>query len=123
VLIASLAFLLLVVFIIPTIIQIRKTVKNAEITLKSVNQNLPGILTNIDEITTNITQVTQSVHQNIDGLKEVVNKIHLVADDIVQFEQTIRQEIEPPILNTLGTLSGISKGIRTFMDIWRRKVE
>ena len=99
----------------------KKTVKNAEITLKSVNQNLPGILTNIDEITTNVTQATQSVHRNIDGLKEVINKLQLVADDIVQFEQTIRQEIEPPILNTLGTLSGIGRGLKTFMEVWRRK--
>jgi uncharacterized protein YoxC len=121
VLIASLAFLLLVIFIVPTLIQIRRTARDAEITIKSVNQNLPGILTNIDEITTNITQATQSVHRNIDGLKEVINKLQLVADDIVQFEQTIRQEIEPPILNTLGTLSGIGKGLKTFMEVSRRR--
>jgi uncharacterized protein YoxC len=121
VLIVSLAFLLLVIFIIPTLIQIRRTARNAEITIKSVNQNLPGILTNVDEITTNLTQATQSVHRNIDGMKEVIHKLHLVADDIVQFEQTIRQEIEPPILDTLGTFSGIAKGIKTFMEVWRRR--
>jgi uncharacterized protein YoxC len=123
VLIASLAFLLLVIFAIPTIIQIRRTAKNAEISIQSLNQNLPGILTNVDEITTNVTQATQSIGQNIDGLKEVVNKFHLVADDVVQFEQTIREEIEPPILGTLGTLSGILKGVRTFIEVWRGKVE
>jgi uncharacterized protein YoxC len=123
VLIASLAFLLLVIFAIPTLIQIRRTAKKAETSIQSLNQNLPGILTNIDEITTNVTQATQSVGQNIDGLKDVVNKFHLVADDVVQFEQTIRGEIEPPILDTLGTLSGIVKGIRTFVEVWRGKVE
>lgn len=121
VLICSIALLLLAIFTVPTIIQIRRTAKNAEITLKAVNQNLPGILTNLDEITTNLTATSQSIHQNLDGFKEVVHKFHLVADDVVQFERVIREELEGPILNTVGTFTGIVKGVNAFLEVWRKK--
>lgn len=121
VLICSIALLLLAIFAVPAILQIRRTAKNAEITFKTVNQNLPGILTNLDEITTNLTATSQSIHQNIDGLKEVVHKFHLVADDVVQFERVVREEIEEPILNTIGTFTGIVKGVNAFLEVWRKK--
>ncbi len=121
VLICSIALLLVAIFAVPTIIQIRRTAKNAEITLQAVNQNLPGILTNLDEITTNLTATSQSIHQNIDGLKEVIHKFHLVADDVVQFERLIREEIEEPILSTIGTFTGIVKGVNAFLHVLRQK--
>lgn len=121
VLICSIALLLLAIFAVPTILQIRRTAKSAEITFKTVNQNLPGILTNLDEITTNLTATSQSIHQNIDGFKEVIHKFHLVADDVVQFERVVREEIEEPILNTIGTFTGIVKGVNAFFEVWRKK--
>jgi len=120
-LVIAIAFLLLVIFTIPTIVQIRRTVKNAELTTKILNQNLPGILTNLDEITTNLNQTTQTVHEQVDSLKNVVAKFSYIADDVVDFERSIRSEIERPILDTVNTINAVIKATRAFLEVLRIK--
>ncbi len=120
-LIISIAFLILVAFAVPSLLQIRRTTKSLEITSKTLNQNLPGILTNIDEITTNITDVTHSVKSQVEGLSGAVRKIQEMIEDVVNFEKTLRTEVETPVVETLGTLTAVVKGIRTFLDVLRSK--
>lgn len=120
-LIIAIAFLLLVIFAIPSLLQVRRTAKNVEFTSHTLNQNLPGILTNLDEISTNFTHTTHSVRSQVEGLSGAVGKINEMADDVVNFEKTIRQEIETPIMETVGTLNAIIKGVRAFLDTFRTK--
>ena len=120
-LVIAIAFLLLIIFTIPTIVQIRRTVKNAELTTKILNQNLPGILTNLDEITTDLNQTTHLVHEQVDSFKNMVDKFGYIADDVVDFERTIRAEIERPILETVNTVSAVIKATRAFLEVLRIK--
>ncbi|UCE07232.1 MAG: DUF948 domain-containing protein [bacterium] len=120
-LLIAIAFLLLSIFAIPMLLQVRRTAKSFELTSKTLNQNLPGILTNLDEITTNLTQTTQAVHDQVDGLKSIVDKFHDMADDVVEFERSIRNEIEAPIMETVTTVSAAIKAIRAFLDALRLK--
>ncbi|MBN2366219.1 MAG: DUF948 domain-containing protein [Calditrichaeota bacterium] len=120
-LIIAVAFLLLIIFAIPSLLQVRRTAKNLEITSKTVNQNLPGILTNLDEITTNLTQVTQSIHYQIHGIQNIVDRFQNVAEDVVDFERTLRAELESPVVETVSTISAAVKGVRAFMDTLRNR--
>ena len=121
VIVCSIAFLLLVLFAIPSLIQLRKTTRSLEITSKTLNQNLPGILTNLDEITTNLTNTTRSVHEQMEGISQVVEKVQEIADDVVTFERNIRTEIESPIIETVATVTGVLKGVSAFLSVLRTK--
>jgi uncharacterized protein YoxC len=120
-LIIAIAFMLLVMFAIPSLLQFRRTVKSIELTSKTLNQNLPGILTNIDDITTNLTNATQTVSEQTAGLREVVDKIQDMTDDVVNFERQIRAEIGTPIIETISTLTAIIKGTKAFIEVLRSK--
>jgi uncharacterized protein YoxC len=118
-LIIAVAILLAVIFAIPAILQFRRTTKNFDLTVKTLNQNLPGILTNTDEITSGLMNTVHTISEQTDGLKEVVSKFQGMADDVVSFERQIRQEIESPILETVGTIGALVKGMRVFIDALR----
>jgi uncharacterized protein YoxC len=120
-LIIAIAFLIMVIFAIPALLQIRRTAKNMEITAKTLNQNLPGILTNVDEISSNLTQITQSIHYQVNGVRNVVDKFQKMADDVVDFEQTLREEIESPLMQAISTIAAFTKGARAFTDALRRR--
>jgi uncharacterized protein YoxC len=121
VLLIGIALLLFAVFSIPTLLQLRRTAKSMEQTSKTLNQNLPGILTNIDEITTNLTHVTQSIQTQVEGFQNVVDKIQDVAEDVVQFERGIRNEVGSPIIETIATITAVLKGTRAFLDTLRSR--
>lgn len=120
-LVIAIAVLLIVIFAIPALLQLRRTAKNMEITTKTLNQNLPGILTNVDEISNNLTQITQSIHYQVNGVRNVVDKFQKMADDVVDFEQTLREEIESPLIQTISTISAFTKGARAFTEALRRR--
>jgi len=119
--IIAIAFLLLVLFAIPSLLQIRKTAKSIELNSNTLNQSLPGILTNLDEITTNITKTTHITYQEIEKLSVAVAKVGEMVDDVVNFEKNLREEIEVPVVETLHTMTAIVKGVRAFLDAFRSK--
>jgi Bacterial protein of unknown function (DUF948) len=62
----SVAVLLLILFAIPTLLQIRKTARNAEITLEAINKELPVILQDVRQITTLTNEVSRSVRFHVE---------------------------------------------------------
>ncbi|MRR35693.1 DUF948 domain-containing protein, partial [bacterium] len=68
--ILCLAVAVLVVFAIPVLLQLRRTVRNLDVTITTLNQNLPQILKNVDYITEN---VRQSVHAVRATMEETIN--------------------------------------------------
>jgi uncharacterized protein YoxC len=120
-LIIAVSFLLVAIFAIPSLLQIRKSAKSLELTTKTLNQNLPGILTSMDELATNLARGTRSIHDQIDSVKGIVQKFENVADDIVDFERTLRAEIESPIMEIVTTVSAVVKASRVFWDALRLK--
>jgi len=69
--ILCLAVVVLVVFTIPLLLQLRSTARNLDTTITTLNQNLPQILKNVDFITEN---VRQSVHAVRATLEETINR-------------------------------------------------
>jgi uncharacterized protein YoxC len=120
-LIIAVSFLLLAVFAIPSLLQIRKSAKSLELTTKTLNQNLPGILTSLDELATNLAESTGSLHQQIDSVKGIIHKFEDVAEDVVDFERSLRAEIEAPIMEIVSTVSAVVKASRVFLDALRLK--
>jgi uncharacterized protein YoxC len=120
-LIIAVSFLLLAIFAIPSLLQIRKSAKSLELTTKTLNQNLPGILTSVDELATNLAESTSSIHHHIDSMKGIIQKFENVADDVVDFERSLRAEIERPIMEIVTTVSAMVKASRVFVDALRLK--
>ena len=119
--IAGLALLILAIFAVPALLQIRRTARNVENTAKTLNQNLPGILTSLDEITTNLASSSMSLRGQVENVRLAVDKIVSIADDVVDFERNLRQTIEEPLVDTLTTFAAVVKGIRVFLDVFRSR--
>lgn len=62
----SVAVLLLVLCAIPTLLQIRKTARNAEVTLEVLNRELPVILQDVRQITALTSEVSRSVRFHVE---------------------------------------------------------
>lgn len=120
--ILGIAFVLLVIFCIPILLQIWLTSKNITVTLEILNQRLPAILKNLEEITTNINSSTAAVNKEIQNVSNTVDRFHLVVDNIVDDIKNIapmagKFRFFQMIKNTMA----IAKGVRAFMDVFLHK--
>lgn len=84
----------------------------------------PKIIDAIDKInmlSENVNSVVTKVNENVDVLETVVYKVKDTADSIIEFEKKVHQRIEPPVMETLSTITAVSAGIKTFIDTWKSK--
>ena len=90
--ILCLAVVVLVIFTIPLLLQLRRTVQNLDVTVTALNQNLPQILKNIDYITENIRQ---SVHAVRATLEETINRsLPAILENVDRLTSTVGKSVE-----------------------------
>ena len=120
--ILGIAFVLLVIFCIPILVQLSRTAKDITITLETLNKSLPLLLRNLEDITTNINNSTTIVNREIQSFSRTADRIHLVISDIVDDVQSITPlAIKSPLFQKLKNVVAIVKGIRVFADIFMKK--
>ena len=120
-LIISIGFVILIAFLVPTVVQLRRTAKRVEVISDSLNHHLPAILTNIDEITTNLTSILTSGRRQVLMLEEAAQDIKGMVEDIVHLEKDFKRRIEDPFVETLTTLAAIARAVRAFLGAFKEK--
>jgi uncharacterized protein YoxC len=115
----SLAFLLMVIFIIPSILQIRRVAKSLSETLETLNRSLPEILKNLEEITLNIRQASNTVQVQVEGLALVSGRIQSIMGFILDLEELLRGKMKLPVFQALTNFMAFKRGLMTFLSVYR----
>ena len=121
--IMAVAFLLVALFAIPPLLQIRRTAETIAVTLRTLNEHLPGILKNLENITTNINQTTSMVNHQLDDLSYSFRKLQKIISFLVDLGQIVQANIRIPFFNSLTSLAAIAKGVRVFLSVLTEKSE
>jgi len=111
----SCAVLLLVIFAIPTLVQIRKSARSAEITLDAVNRELPAILQDLHQITTLTNEVSHNVRFYVEGKVnrtvrfnlKVLESLAKQSGNLLQYLQEGVDRISARLDSFRGDLTGI----------------
>ncbi|HOW56805.1 MAG TPA: DUF948 domain-containing protein [Smithellaceae bacterium] len=121
-LILGIAFLILVIFCIPILVQVWRTAKDITITLNSLNSSLPLLLKNMEEITTNINKSTAAVNQEVQYFSLTLNRFNSslagIADDM---EHLLPLLMNTPVYQKIRNVVAVIKGVRAFLDVLTAK--
>ncbi len=104
--------------------QFRKITKKVEGLSSDVKEIKPKVIESFDKIillSDNINTAVKKVNENIDVLGTVVDKVKVTADSIIDFEKKVQSRIEPPVMDTVKTITAVSAGVKTFFDTWKNK--
>lgn len=97
----------LLILLIPTILELRKSLSRIARLADNLNKELPEILENVNAIT---KQVNSASH-----------KINYAVDDIVEVERKISHEIKKPVLEAAASIAGFLKGVQSFLNYFMKK--
>lgn len=120
-LVASGALLLLVLFLIPSILQMRRTAKSLDETSKTLNDSLPSILVKIDGITSDVSTTSSTIKYRAEDLAEEIDRVIDLVHQGVDLGQNIQQSIKYPISESILSLTATLKGINAFFHVLRQK--
>lgn len=114
--VAFLSIAALAMFLISYIGKMVTSLQNMQKDINTLTQKASPIFDNLEITTKRINNVTENIENQIDAVIYSINSVKKIADDIVEFEQKIQRRIEEPVLDAVGFISAVVKGVKTFFN-------
>jgi len=122
-LITNIIIILLFIGLLIAVFKLISGIKDISARIEKISSGIMDIKPKVEKtiekvngLTDNVNTLVGKINDNVHVLSTVVEKIKDTADDIIEFEQKIQKKIEPPILDTLTTISAVTVGIKTFFE-------
>lgn len=110
----NLAVLTLCVFLVIFLRKLGGTLDSLEKNAREFSARALPIMDNLEVITDKARNIADNVDDQIELVKESINAVREIADDVVAFERKVQARIEEPVLETIGTIAAVLKGVRAF---------
>jgi uncharacterized protein YoxC len=112
----AVAFLVLVGYLVPTVIQLRRTGAQSERLLAQVNSELPGLLKELKGTSENVHAMTTQAREGVDRASVLMNAIGEVGETVHQVHGAVRGKSARFALNVGRVLSGMKAAATTLRD-------
>ncbi len=111
---------LVLIFLVPVLLQVRRTAKEAEKLIDTVRIQVAPVSRDIGLISRDVKSIVQSVHRQVDRVEDGVETVHDMAVRVREFQLEVQRRIEEPLLQVAALLGGIKKGIEAFARVFGR---
>lgn len=106
----------LCIYLIVVLIRVRDILSSVEKDLKEVATRVLPVLENMDFITSRVKGITENIDDQVMLVRESLLSIKRVAENVVDLERKVQDRVEGPIIETVGFLAALFKGVRTFVE-------
>lgn len=114
--IIALAFVVLVGYIVPTVIQVRRTATQAEQLLLQVNAELPGILEEMKQTNENLRAMSAQAREGVGRASVLMNAIGDVGETVNQVHEAVRGRGTTFLVNLGRVVAGMRAVALTIKD-------
>ncbi len=104
---------LTLIFLIPVLIQVRRTAKEAEKLIDSVCVQVAPISRDISLISRDVQSIAQFIHRQADRVETGIEAVHDMAVRVKGFRVEIQSRIIKPLVILASVLGGLKQGIGT----------
>lgn len=104
------------IYLLIVLFRVREVLTSFEKDMKEMTSRALPVLENMEHITSRVRSITENVDDQVQVVRESLGSVKEIADNIVSLERRIQERVEGPILDTLGFVAALLKGVRTFFD-------
>jgi len=113
---ALLSLSALCIALIVLVVRLKDFVTVVEKDVHEVSGRAIPVLDNLEVITNRVRGMTEHVEDQVQAITESFSSVKAIADNIVDLERRVQARIEGPLLESLGTVAAVIKGVRTFVQ-------
>jgi uncharacterized protein YoxC len=113
--IALSALSVLCIYLVSVLVRVRTILSVVAEDFKELSAKAIPVLENLETITEKVKHITESIDDQVDAVRDSIASVKIIADNIVNFERKIQERLEGPVIETVGTLAAVIKGVRTFV--------
>ena len=111
---------LVLIFLIPVLLQIRRTAHEEEKLIDSVRLQVAPVSLDITAISREVISVIQSIHRHVDRVEDGIETVHDMAVCVKEFQWEVKRRIEEPLLQLAAIVGGIKRGVEAISSIFCR---
>ncbi len=111
---------LVLIFFIPVLLQVRRTVHEAEKLIDSVRLQVAPVSRDVGLISRDVKSIVQSIHRQVNRVEGGIETVHDIAARVKEFQTEVQRRIEEPLLQLSAVIWGIKRGIEAMARIFHR---
>ncbi|HDP98692.1 MAG TPA: DUF948 domain-containing protein [bacterium] len=119
--IIALFAVIFVVGMLITLVQIRKTAAEAARLMETSRQHIVPLSHDLTIVVHDLKKIIQSIQKQIGMVEHGVGEITETIVRLNRFEKVLQEKLEPPIMEFATLVSAISRVLRAFLDLWKKK--
>jgi uncharacterized protein YoxC len=107
------------IVLIPVILQIRRTAREAEKFLEIARMQIVPLGHDLTVISKEVSSIVQSIHRQVDRVEEGIAAVQDAASRLREFEEAIFTIVGEPLLKLATLVSAVSRGVGAFLHFFR----
>ncbi len=111
---SNLAVIALSIFLVVFLVRLKAVLGVLEKEVRDLTARTMPVLDNLEVITDKIRNVAENINDQVELVKDSINSVREIANNVVDFERRIQERIEEPVLETIGTIAAVVKGLKAF---------
>ena len=101
--------------------KITNSIKNIETDVRDLTHQVKPLIASITILTEKLKYISDEAKQPLVMANEIVEDIKDRINVILEFEEKLRRGVEGPLTKLLNSVSGLSNGINTFWNTYKRR--
>jgi len=102
--------------------RITKSVKAIENDIKDLSFQVKPLIASTTNLSEKLNQISDLAKEPIDTARDIVVEVKGRVNEILDFEERLREGFERPAAELIKTLSAVSNGVKTFWNVYKNKI-
>jgi uncharacterized protein YoxC len=115
------AFALLVGFIVPVLIQVRKTVAESEQLLVKMNNDLPPLIGELRAMSHNVNDLTEQARTGVEHAVILLHAVGEVGESVQQVHEVVKGSSGSMLTNVASVVAGVKAATKVVKERFREE--
>jgi len=121
VLLVAVAFAVLVGYLVPVLMQIRKTVAESEQLLSKMNAEVPGLLAELRSMSQNLNDVTNQAREGVEHAAVLLHAVGEVGESVQHVHNVVRGSSGTLLSNVVSMVAGFKAATKVVRERMRQE--
>lgn len=120
-LLVAVAFGVLVGFLVPVLMQVRKTVAESEQLLAKMNADLPPLVGELRAVSQHLNQLTEQARDGVEHAAVLLHAVGEVGESVQQVHNVVRGSSGTLMTNVASVLAGFKAATQVMRERYRKE--
>ena len=117
----TIAFVVLVGYLVPVMIQVRKTVAESEQLLAKMNHDLPPLIEELRSISRNMNDLTEQARNGVEHAAVLLHAVGEVGESVQQVHEVVKGSSGSMLTNVASVVAGLKAATKVVKERFREE--